>query len=449
MADLDVLVIGGGPAGSTTAAVLARQGLSVGLVERDTFPRHHVGESLQPAAFELLDLHLGLGRDTWAGLHFQRKYGALYQWGETTDRWGVLFDRRLDTELDDLSHDALRSADYEHAWHVRRAEFDHLLMQTAQRSGVTVRQAEVAALHWEGDRLVGADVVEAGGASERVTARQVVDASGQRCLVGRKLGLVRNHDDLKSLALYGYLEGDAGLPSALGRDATLIVSISKGWVWWIPVGPRLTSVGLVTVSGDKPTEADLLDALREADVPLDGMTLRAEPDGTRTRYVRDWSYHLARRAGPGWVSVGDAAGFVDPILSGGCEFAIRGGCDAAIAVARALHGEGDAAVEAHAERASTEFQAYLRLARYWYGNNRSVDGFYWEARREVPPDAAHLETPLRAFVYLTAGKYAADKHYKVFIEWQEQRIFERLGVDAAAMKRSVAKAKARLDRRNL
>jgi clorobiocin biosynthesis protein Clo-hal len=118
--------------------------------------------------------------------------------------------------------------------------------------------------------------------------------------------------------------------------------------------------------------------------------------------------------------VGDAAGFVDPILSGGVDFAIRGGVQAAYAI---LNGR----LKDYADSISGDFKAYLRLARYWYGNNRSVQGFFWEAHKEIL-EGSKL-TPYRAFVYLTTGHYAADRHRQVFQKWQEEKIFKALGVD--------------------
>jgi clorobiocin biosynthesis protein Clo-hal len=140
--------------------------------------------------------------------------------------------------------------------------------------------------------------------------------------------------------------------------------------------------------------------------------------------------------------VGDAAAFVDPILSGGVDFAIRGGCQAALALLRAYG-------EERADRASllatyeadvaSDYKAYLRLARYWYGNNRSVEGFFWEAHREIPPHA--VSTPYRAFVYLTTGKLAADRHVRLFQDWQERKMFRALGVDADAVQRAARAAR--------
>ncbi len=441
--DADVVVIGGGPAGATIGAILAKEGHRVHILERERFPRHHVGESLQPACFELLDLHLGLA-DKIAAAGFQRKFGAIYEWGKSHERWSVLFDDRLEGDLAHLTPETLRAGDYAHAWHVERSRFDALLLDEARDRGAEISQVEATGPVTEHGRVVGVELAD----GRTISARLVVDASGQRCTLGRRLGLVKNHTDLKSTAIYGHFKGCGGLDSALGRDATLIVSVPEGWVWFIPIADDLTSIGWVTSAGAKLDEEQFLEVIGRAHIPFGEGSLVEDEDGVRVRQVRDWSYVLSRVAGPGWMAVGDAAGFVDPILSGGTEFAIRGSCNAAITASKVLDPtgtwDGDAELVGWDQRYRDEHASYLRLARYWYGNNRSVDGFFWEARREIPKDAHSIDTPLRAFVYLTSGRYEADRHLKVFIDWQEKRIFERLGVDRKALKAAVADAKRRL-----
>lgn len=150
--------------------------------------------------------------------------------------------------------------------------------------------------------------------------------------------------------------------------------------------------------------------------------------------------------GPGWACIGDAAGFADPILAGGVDFAIRDACNFAIALLEARDRDASGGRErlaAYERQARTEFRAYIKLARYWYGNNRRVDGLFWEARRAIPDDVDFVDTPLRAFAYLTSGQYAADRHFKVFIAWQEKRIFERLGVDRRRLAKAMRAVRSR------
>lgn len=429
--DADVIVVGGGPAGSTSAAILAREGLSVVLLEEERFPRHHVGESLQPATMELLEQYLGLG-ESLASQGYARKYGAIYVWGETRDPWSILFDSRLEGDLPKLDEAALLSGGYDHAWQVLRSTFDHLLLEEAKRRGADVREGvRVLAPITEGERVVGVRL----HSGQELRSPIVIDASGQRCLVGRTFGLTSDVGDLKATATYAYYDGAGGVPGPLGRHVQLVVTIPDGWAWFIPVSATRTSVGVV-VRERARMEPDRFDRLlEEAELPLAGSEAVVE-DENRLRFAKDWSFAHSRMAGPGWLLVGDAACFVDPILSGGVDFAIRGACNAALAILTSLRDPEQAATafERYEKRLRAEYKAYLRLARYWYGNNRSVKGFFWEAHSEIPKES--VSTPMRAFVYLTSGQYAADQHYRIFEESQERKIFRSLGIDKGALGRA-------------
>ncbi len=433
-------MIGGGPAGATAGAVLAAHGARVTLVERTRFPRHHVGESLQPATVSLLERHLGI-KSTFAAENFPRKYGAAYVWGESRTPWTVLFDPQLEADLPGLTEAALLAGPYEHAWNVERARFDHLLLTEAGRRGVDVREESEAEAVLESEgRVVGAQV-RTKGISEPIHADFVIDASGQRCLLGRHFGLTRVVPDLRATATYTWLDGAGGFPGSLGRHIQWVVTVPEGWVWFIPIGPDRTSVGVVTRDRIRMDEARFDRILAASGLPLNGAVSVAQAGG-RLRFARDWSFTHARLAGPGWLLVGDAAGFVDPILSGGVDFAVRGGCQAALALLRGFGGESQEPLEsllsAYEADVSGDYKAYIRLARYWYGNNRSVEGLFWEAHRDIPPHA--VSTPYRAFVYLTTGHLAADRHLRVFQEWQEAKMFRALGVDSPAVQAAIEAA---------
>jgi len=435
--DLDVLVIGGGPAGATAAALLAQQGRSVLLAERERFPRPHVGESLQPASLRLLDRHFGVGPQL-AEASFARKYGAVYVWGESREPWSVLFDDKLERDIGDITESELLTGDYEHAWQVDRARFDQILLDMARNQGAEVRENTVVKnVLVDGDRVVEA-TLEGPDATERVRPRVVVDASGQRCVVGRMLGEPETVADLRSTATYGYWDGCGGVDGPLGRHVQYVVTIPEGWAWFIPVSATRTSIGIVHRRRRKMDLAEWTEAIQQAGLPVEGATYDAD---TGLQFARDWSFSHQRMAGENWLLVGDAACFVDPVLSGGVDFAIRGAANAALAILSAGQGALGDHGQGYSRTVLREYRTYLELARYWYGNNRSVDGFFWQAHHAI--DALSGTTPLRAFVYLTTGHYAADRHLKVFAEWQEQRIFEALGVSQSSAKKVLARRKTR------
>ena len=415
-----VIVVGGGPGGAACAGLLAAEGADVTLLERAEFPRHHVGESLQPATLTLLDRHFGLGPALDAA-GFPRKYGAVYVWGEHQEPWSVLFDPALESQVDALDAAGLRDGGFEHAYNVDRAVFDDLVLGAARVVGVDVRHGwEVVGPLGDASGVTGVRARGPDGPEELV-ADHVVDASGQRCLLGRAFRLTRTVEDLRSTATYAYFDGAGGVPGVLGRLVQWVVSVPQGWVWFIPVSAERTSVGVVHRGRTRLSEQDFEEALALAGLPLAGAH-RAQVAGRTLHHARDWSFTHRQLHGPGWVLIGDAACFVDPILSGGVDFAVRTGLGAAVALL-----QGD--LDGYATRARQEYRAYLRLARYWYGNNRSTEGLFWEAHRLL--DHPDRTTPLRAFVYLTTGHYAADRHFRVFQRWQEEKMFRALGVDPA------------------
>jgi halogenation protein CepH len=421
-----IVVIGGGPAGAVISAMLAKEGVPVTLLEKEQFPRHHVGESLQPAVLEILDRHLGLGPAIKAA-GFPRKYGAVYVWGESREPWSVLFDPRLDNALP-ADEEALLAGDYLHTYNVDRSRFDAILLGEARRRGVDVQHGvEVAAPIMEGERVVGVTTKD----GQAVRAGMVVDASGQRCLLGRAFGLTRVVEDLQATATYAYYQGAGGLDGPLGRHVQYVVTVPDGWVWFIPISAELTSVGVVVRERKRLSEERFLAMVAQAELPLNDAAIEG-PFHT----ARDWSFTHRKLAGPGWLLAGDAACFIDPILSGGVDFAVRGGADAALCILRlqsAENPEDEAAILSEYDASGQRFfKAHLKLARYWYGNNRSAHGFFWQAHQVVRSDA--ISTPLRAFVYLTSGQYAADQHFRVFQQWQEEKMFRALGVDAERLK---------------
>lgn len=441
-----VVIIGGGPAGASAAGVLARAGAEVIVFEQAHFPRHHVGESLQPATFTLLDEHLGLG-GRFAAEGFAYKFGAVYVWGKTRDPWRVLFDPRLEQDLDHLDEAGLMAGGYEHAWQVERSRFDHILLSRAAELGADVRfgVTVLAPLIEEADRVTGVRIRLPSGAEEDVEADMVLDASGQRCMLGRALRLQQPVRDLQSMATYAYYEGAGGVDGVLGRHVQLVVTVPEGWVWFIPTSPSRTSVGVVHRGRQRISVAQFEAAVAAAELPMAGAQRLPGPRPEQPLYfARDWSFTHRRFAGPGWMLLGDAACFVDPILSGGVDAAIRSGCGAAVALMRRFSepdADEAALLEGYSQQVRGDFKAYLRLARYWYGNNRSVEGLFWEAHREIRVDS--MSTPLRAFVYLTSGQYAADRHLRVFDTWQEKNIFRSLGIDRDALRRARRRAAER------
>ena len=326
--DYDALVLGGGPAGSTLATLLAQDGLRVALVERERMPRPHVGESLIPGVLPALDASGALPLVEAAG--FTQKYGATYIWGQSRDPWTVKFSEVY--------------PDQAFAWQVDRAKFDKLLLDHAAAEGVEVRQG-VTALGPLGsaDQVEGARVRSDDGRDSALAADLTIDATGQDALFGRSFRTREYNTALRHVALYGHWSGGRDLHEVIGSDDAkdagniLIVTVPDGWIWHIPIARSMRSVGLVT----DPAAVANLSAASRTDYYLD--QVRACPEiaalleggdwvSERVEALSDWSFFCSRFAGPGYLQVGDAACFVDPILSTGVTLAVNGALRAARAI---------------------------------------------------------------------------------------------------------------------
>lgn len=312
----DVIVIGGGPAGSTAATLLARNGFSVLLLERDRFPRFQIGESLLPYNNDLFE-RLGLIDKLKKGDFFP-KYGAEFVTGDGKIGYTFRFDRTLPPE-------------YHSAFQVKRAEFDELLLRNATASGVDVReQTSVTAIDLSDPARA---IVQTSG-GERHEARFVLDASGHGSILGNRVGEKADVESLKKVAFFAHYRG---VPRAEGRNAgnTVIVVLQNAWFWMIPVDQELMSVGLVVDRdharncGLQPEE--LLNRTIAA-TPWVAARMKNAERVTQVYARRDFSYRMKKIAGENFALIGDAAGFLDPIFSTGVFIAMKSADIAASAV---------------------------------------------------------------------------------------------------------------------
>jgi flavin-dependent dehydrogenase len=326
--DVDVVVIGGGPAGTTVASLASRAGLRVLLLERDTFPRYHIGESLAPSARKVLELTGALERVYDAG--FQQKHGTRFTW--LVDEW-LLDWERLGTGI--------------WSWQVDRASYDELNLRNASEQGVEVVEAARARrVIFEGERATGVEWSSGADDELRLTsARMVVDASGRDGLLSvRHLRNRRHHPHLANTATWGYWTG-ATLRDGAPRGATTSEAAGHGWWWQIPLADGRLSLGYVTPKTSfqdvrpnfESLEAYYLDRL--ADSPGVAPIVRGAELVSDIRAEQDYSYVADSFTGPGWAISGDAACFLDPLLSTGIHLAQYSGLTLAAAVVSALQGD--------------------------------------------------------------------------------------------------------------
>jgi FAD-dependent halogenase len=386
----DAVVIGGGPAGAVAATVLADGGHRVVVLERERFPRYHIGESLLSATLPILD---AIGATPAIERHgFLRKPGGTFLWGRQRQPWSFWF--REDP------------GGRPHAYQVVRAEFDQLLLDNARAHGADVREEHaVLSVDTTGpERHVIARAAD--GRERRLTPRFVIDASGQSALLGRGLALRQFNDFFKNLAVFGYFRGAERLPGELANHI-LSAAFADGWFWYIPLHDGTMSVGAVV---DARRWRD--HAAADAEATYRGLIARCPEIADRLRHaelaspvrvIRDYSYTSTRFWGPGWLLAGDAACFIDPVFSTGVHLACLAAFIGARAVSAILGGAPEAStLEAFEGAYRSAFDRYLRFLYFFYDHNEDPDSYFWTARRVL----AHAPDALSAretFVRLISG----------------------------------------------
>ena len=323
---LDTIVIGGGPAGATAATLLAQAGLRVRLFERERFPRFHIGESLIPETYWVLK-RLGMLPKMQAS-RFVKKYSVQFVNASGKESAPFYF-------WDNRPHECSQT------WQVVRSEFDHMMLEHAREHGVDVHEGtHVAEVLFDGSRAIGVKLRHADGTLEDVHARVVVDASGQAALIQNRLKLRLWDPVLNKGAIWTYWEGayrDAGKDE--GATMVLQTPDRQGWFWYIPLHDDVVSVGVVAPfdyifknrGNHEQTYAEEVER-------CPAVKRRIEHARRATGYfaTRDYSYRSRQVAGDGWVLVGDAFGFLDPLYSSGVLLALKSGELAADAIISGL-----------------------------------------------------------------------------------------------------------------
>jgi len=350
----EVAVIGGGPGGATAAALLAAAGRDVLLIERERFPRFHIGESLLPwnmAIFERLGVVEELER------RFLKKWGVEFLSTDGENRSQFYFEEALDPR-------------YPVSFQVTRAEFDDVLLKRAAELGAGVRQGARAARADEEKDGSWRLALEADGSATEERARFLVDATGRDGFLAARHGMRKMDPSMKKASVFAHYRG---VPRRPGRDEgnLIIVLLSDGWFWIIPLAGGVTSVGLVTDGASikrlKLDPKTALDRAAAACPVVREMLARAERVSD-VHAASDWTYECGRLAGDNFLILGDSAAFVDPIFSSGVLLAMKSGEMAADLIDAAFRA-GDLA----RSRFATYERDVIRHARSYY---RMVRSFY-------------------------------------------------------------------------
>src|SRR5437764_4302153 len=383
MYDFDFAVAGGGPAGTSAAISLKQRGHSVGIFEREKFPRFHIGESL-----------LSTANDHFATLGLAEKMEA----ANFPVKWGA----RL------FTHDGLsgRGVDFASVTEVRRpqtyqvprADFDRMLMERAREVGVDVREEHrVTAVDFTPD----AAVVEVEGATIR--ARALVDATGRQGLLAKKFDLRTDEPRLANIAIFSHYSGVPLLEGDRPNDIRIVARADSGWFWLIPISAELMSVGVVLPKNlfmqmqEGTNEERLARAI--ADTPVVAKLMRNAQREWPVRVEKDFSYSASTYAGDRWILAGDAGSFLDPVFSTGVSIAMESGIEAAAELHRAL---------VRNDFSASSFAAFSRRQRKRFQTfRRFVVGFYTPQFRDVFFSPEPPKLIFRSVVTILAGRWNA------------------------------------------
>lgn len=401
----DVIVMGGGPAGSSVAGMLAREGRQVILFEKEIFPRHHIGESLMTDTYWTFR-RLGL-LEKLKESPFVRKYSVQFANPAGKESRPFYF-------FEAVHHESAVT------WQVTRAQFDHMLIDHAAEQGAVVHQGVlVKQVLFEGDRAVGVEVQMQDGTREKFYANVVVDATGQMAMLSNKFRWRVRDPNLKKAVLYSYWKGAHREPD-LNGGATLVLRTqagSGGWFWYIPLENDITSVGIVADPDYllKGRGQDLAKIYQEEIDKCEPCRKRVG-EGTRADKIYsilDYSYRSKHNAGNGFIIIGDAYGFLDPIYSSGVLLALKMAELAADAIHDAFNHDDFSAARLGQYQAKLDrgIESMRKLVYAFYNDGFSFAGFL----RKYPEERVHIINLLIGDVF----KEGVDSVYGPMSEFAE------------------------------
>ncbi len=403
---VDVAVIGGGPGGSTLGAMLKKYdpAINVAIFERERFPREHVGESQLPAISQILQ-EMGCW-DKVEAANFPIKIGATYSWGKTKELWDFDF-MPFKFALDLRRPGTFSGARTHLAFQVERSRYDEILLNHAQELGCQVFQgARVLKVHSEGDRVTGLEVEGVG----EVEADVYVDASGHAGLLRRTLGVeIETPSSLQNVAVWDYWRNAEWADEiGVGGTRVQVMSLSYGWIWFIPLGPDRTSVGLVIPREQVKTSGSSLSEIYKTALceqpRIAGLLKNASPEN-QIRTTKDWSFLARRHCGENWFLVGESSGFADPILAAGLTMTHAAAREAAFTILeQRLGGDSGRLKQAYDERQSKRIRSHIRFADYWYTANAQFTDLK-EFTSQIARESGLDLSPDKAWAWLAQGGF--------------------------------------------
>ena len=415
----DVAIVGGGPAGSTIGALLRKYAphLRVTIVEREAFPRDHVGESHLPAISDILD-EMGVW-DKVEAADFPIKIGGTYRWGRTDELWDFEFipGQTFENKPRPEKFEGQRK---QTAFQVDRSIYDTILLDHAESLGCTVLQEmKVRKVIVDGDRIQGLELVDGSGANrveegEILTSKYYIDGSGESGLLRRALGVeITAPTALRNIAVWDYWQ-DAEWAVTIGNGGTRIqvLSLGWGWLWFIPITPTRTSIGLVMpaqyLKNSGHTAEQLYTKAIQTEPLVSQLVKSARREGD-LQATKDWNFLSDRLVGENWFLAGDSCGFADPILSAGMTLAHTSGKKIAYTIAELERGEHSPVWlrKQYEDGHRAQIKHHMQFADYWYSaNGRFTD--LQEYCSEIAKSAGLELDAQAAFRWLATGGFATE-----------------------------------------
>ena len=405
--DYDVAIIGGGPAGATAGTLLKKYhpNLNVALFERDKFPRDHVGESQLPAISMILE-EMGVWEKVEAA-NFPIKIGSTNRWGKNPELWDLEF---IPSEIfvDEPRPAKFQGQRRHTAFQVDRAIYDKILLDHAAEYGVEVHEGTgVKKVNRAGDGIDSLDL----GDGRTISAKYYVDASGHIGVLRRAMGVECTYPStLQNVAFWDYWQNaDWAINIGVGATKVQVMSLGWGWIWFIPLGPTRTSVGLVVPanyyksSGQKPEEL-YLEALGQEE-RISALLKNAVCEH-KFATTKDWSFMAQAQSGENWFLAGESAGFADPVLAAGMTMAHCAGREVAFTILELERGMLDAKwlKEHYDHRQSQRVWSHIRFADFWYTANAQFTDIK-DCVQGIAKDAGLDLSPENAWRWLAQGGF--------------------------------------------